>query len=103
MHGSALHLSRSSGTIDACLFLNNSARQSVVDVEHSSLFISNTIFEENSGTALYVNIETLKLTISNCTFRNNSDIMNGGALQVENSVFVNIYSRRQIKVPVPYS
>ena len=91
VHGSAFHLSCSRGTIDACLFLNNSARQSVVDVEHSSLSISNTIFEENSGTALYVNIETLKLTISNCTFRNNYDIMNGGALQVENSVFVNIY------------
>ena len=59
---SALHLSRCSGTIDACLF-SNSAGFAAVYIEGSPLSISNNIFEENSGTALYINIGTLKLII----------------------------------------
>ena len=92
VRGSALHLSYSIGTIDACLFFNNSASQGAVYVEDSTLSISNSMFEENSGTALYVNIGPLKLTIFNCTFRNNSGNIKGGALWVKNSQNVNIYN-----------
>ena len=57
-----LHLRDSSGTIDACLFANNSAYKDggVLLIENSHLSIGNSIFEGNSGTPLY---------ISTCTFR----------------------------------
>ena len=93
--GSVPILSDCSGTIDACLFLNNSndvdTGHSVVHIRDSEVSINNSIFEENNVTALYY-INTgmrtntkFEMTISNCTFRNNSGIK-GGALQVENSV-----------------
>ena len=83
---SVLHFRGCSGTIDACLFLNNSndAGPSVVHIEDSDLSISNNNFQENNGTALYINTRFFPVTITNCTFKNNSGIK-GGALQVENS------------------
>ena len=88
--GSALHLSHSIGTVDACLFLNNSndAGHSVVHIEDSDLSINNNIFKENNVTALYINSGT-PVFISNCTFRNNSG-NEGGVVRVENSYYVYI-------------
>ena len=89
--GSALHLRDSSGTIDACLFSNNSADNygGALLIEDSIFSISNSIFEENSATALYINSCTFSVAVSFCTFRNNSG-KEGGALHVEKSVHVDI-------------
>ena len=87
----SLSLSFSSGTIDSCLFLNNSStyKRIIVEIHDSLLSINDSIFEENKCTALYMNTDKLLLKISNCTFRNNSG-GRGGAVYVENSYFVDI-------------
>ena len=80
---SSLHLRDSSGTIDACLFSNNSADNGgALYIENSLLSISNCIFEGNRCTALHISTCTLRLAVSNCTFRNNTG-SEGGALHVE--------------------
>ena len=91
LHRGVLNLSSCNGTIDACLFLNNSndAGFPVVNILYSGLLISNSIFKESNVTALYINTGISKVTITNCTFRNNSGIK-GGALQVEYSDHVEI-------------
>ena len=89
----SLSLSFSSGTIDSCLFLNNSStdKRIIVEIRDSLLSINDSIFEENKCTALYVNTDKFPLTISNCTFTNNYGKI-GGALFVENSNLVDIFN-----------
>ena len=89
----SLSLSFSRGTINSCLFLNNSStyKRIIVEIHDSLLSINDSIFKENKCTALYINIDELLIIISNCTFTNNSG-ESGGALNVDNSHFVGIFN-----------
>ena len=90
-----LLLQRSSGTIDTCYFVNNSATdKGIVLIEDSQLSISNSVFKENNGTALHLRSKanTPYVAITNCSFVNNSGHREGGGLYVAGTQTVDIYN-----------